>query len=81
MYAPIVLQGINAPTFKVDSVEFTESFAEKYQAVMWKVEAEIDRTRDLHTVYQRWNLMEKYFAEMNIPWKNPKRMNPGVMFD
>ena len=80
-YSPIVLQGINAPTFKVDPIEFTENFAEKYQAVMWKVEAEIDKTRDLNSVYQRWNLMEKYFAEINTPWRCPKTMNPGVMFD
>ena len=80
-YAPIVLQGINDLTFKVDPIEFTENFAEKYQAVMWKVEAEIDKTRDINSVYQRWNLMEKYFAEINTPWRCPKTMNPGVMFD
>lgn len=80
-YAPIVLQGINAPTFKVDPIEFTENFAEKYQAVMWKVEAEIDKTQDLNSVYQRWSLMEKYFAEINTPWRCPKAMNPGMMFD
>ena len=80
-YAPIVLQGINAPTFKVDPIEFTENFAEKYQAVMWKVEAEIDKTQDLNLVYQRWGLMEKYFAEINTPWRCPKAMNPGMMFD
>ena len=54
---------------------------EKYQAVMWKVEAEIDKTRDLNSVYQRWSLMEKYFAEINTPWRCPKAMNPGMMFD
>ncbi|MBQ2377506.1 MAG: hypothetical protein II297_03785 [Clostridia bacterium] len=80
-YAPIVLQGINAPTFKVDPIEFTENFAEKYQAVMWRVEAEIDKTRDLNSVYQRWSLMEKYFAEISTPWRCPKAMNPGMMFD
>ena len=80
-YSPIVLQGIDAPTFKVDPIEFTESFAEKYQAVMWRVEAEIDKTRDLNSVYQRWSLMEKYFAEINTPWRCPKTMNPGMMFD
>ena len=80
-YAMIVLSGIQEPGFKIDPVEFTEGFAEKFQEVMWKVEEEIDKVGDLHTIYQRWSLREKYFAEMNITWRNPKTMNPDVMFD
>ena len=46
------------------------------------VEDEIDRVGDLHIPYQRWDLIEKYFLEeFNIKWKNPKIMNPRVMFD
>ena len=80
-YAHIVLEGIREKSLKVDPVEFTEGFAEKFQEVMWKVEEEIDKVGDLHTIYQRWSLREKYFAEMNITWRNPKTMNPDVMFD
>lgn len=80
-YAMIVLSGIQEPSFKIDPVEFTEGFAEKFQEVMWKIEEEIDKVGDLHTIYQRWSLREKYFAEMNITWRNPKTMNPDVMFD
>ena len=80
-YAMIVLSGIQEPGFKIDPVEFTEGFAEKFQEVMWKVEEEIDKAGDLHTIYQLWSLWEKYFAEMNITWRNPKTMNPDVMFD
>ena len=80
-YAGIVLQGVKAKALQVDPVEFTDIFAEHFQEVMHKVEAEIDRVGDLHTVYQRWNLMEIYFAEKNIVWRSPKAMNPRVMFD
>ena len=80
-YAIIVQSGIQEPVFKVDPIEFTEGFAEKFGEVMWKVEAEIDKVGNLHTIYQRWSLIEKYFAEMNIIWRNPKVMNPHVMFD
>lgn len=80
-YAMIVLSGIDEPSFKVDPVEFTEGFAEKFQEVMWKVEAQIDNVGDLHTIYQRWSLREKYFTEMNIAWRSPKAMNPDMMFD
>ena len=62
-------------------LDLEEGFAEKFQEVMWKVEEEIDKVGDLHTIYQRWSLREKYFAEMNITWRNPKTMNPDVMFD
>ena len=51
-YAKIILSGIETPTFKVDLIEFTEGFAEKYQTVMWRVETEIDKVGDLHSVYQ-----------------------------
>ncbi len=80
-YAPIVLEGIVEKGLKIDPVEFSEGFAEKLQEVMWRVEAAIDREGDLCTCYQRWQLMERYFSEMNIRWRNPKRMNPDVMFD
>ena len=80
-YAHIVLEGIREKCLKVDPVEFTEGFAEKLQEVMWKVEAAIDKEGDFHSGYQRWQLMEQYFGEMKIRWRNPKQMNPDMMFD
>ena len=80
-YAHIVLEGIREKSLKVDPVEFTEGFAEKLQEVMWKVEAAIDKEGDFHSGYQRWQLMEQYFGEMKIRWRNPKQMNPDMMFD
>ena len=80
-YSKIVIDGINSNTMKVDPVEFTDKFAAHFQEVMHKVVAEIDRVGDLHTVLQRWQLMEEYFAEVKIKWKNPKLMNFKMMFD
>ena len=80
-YAPIVLEGINEKGLKVDPVEFAEGFTEKLQEVLWKVEAAIDEEGDFRTGYQRWQLMERYFGEMKIRWRNPKQMNPDMMFD
>lgn len=80
-YAATVLEGVYVKSLKVDPVEFTEGFAEKLQEVMWKVEAAIDKEGDLRTGYQRWQLMEQYFTEMKIRWRNPKQMNPDMMFD
>ena len=80
-YAHIVLEGIREKSLKVDPVEFTEGFAEKLQEVMWKVEAAINKEGDFHSGYQRWQLMEQYFGEMKIRWRNPKQMNPDMMFD
>ncbi len=80
-YAATVLKGITEDGLKVDPVEFTPGFAEAFQRVMWKVEAEIDKVGDLHVGYQRWSLMEEYFAQMGIKWRCPKLMNPNVMFD
>ena len=80
-YAPIVLEGINEKGLKVDPIEFTEGFTEKIQEVLWKVEAAIDEEGDFRTGYQRWQLMERYFGEMKIRWRNPKQMNPDMMFD
>ena len=80
-YATIVLEGVQEKSLKVDPVEFTEGFAEKLQEVMWKVEAAIDEEGDFRTGYQRWQLMEQYFGEMKIRWRNPKQMNPDMMFD
>ena len=80
-YANVVIQGINASVLNVDPIEFSEEFAEIFQEVMWKVEEEIDKEGDFHSAIQRWTIMEKYFEEMGISWKNPKLMNPRVMFD
>lgn len=81
-HAKIVLSGVNYKGLKVDEVEFTDEFLNKFQYVMLAVEEEIDRVGDLHIPYQRWNLMQKYYYEKyNIIWKNPKEMNPNVMFD
>ena len=49
---------------------------------MMAVEKEIDAVGDLHIPYHRWDLMQKYYKEKyDIDWKNPKQMNPRVMFD
>lgn len=80
-YGTIVLEGIHEKIIKVDPIEFTEGFAEKLVEVMWRVEGVIDKEGDFHTCYQRWQLMEQYFCEMKIHWKNPKQMNPDMMFD
>ena len=81
-YAEIVLLGVNYKGLKVDEIEFTDVFVNGYKYVMIAVEEEIDIVGDLHIPYQRWNLMEKYYLEKyNIVWKNPKLMNPMVMFD
>lgn len=80
-YSKIVIDGINDKTMKVDPIEFTEKFAENIQDVLHKVEEEIERVGDLHTVLQRWQLMEEYFAKVQIKWKDPKQMNFKMMFD
>lgn len=81
-HAPIVLSGINYKGLKIDEVEFTDKFVSNYKYVMMSVENEIDIVGDLHTPYQRWNLMQKYYLEMfDIVWKTPKQMNPKIMFD
>ena len=81
-HAPIVLSGINYKGLKIDEVEFTDKFVSNYKYVMMSVENEIDIVGDLHTPYQRWNLMQKYYLEMfDIAWKTPKQMNPKIMFD
>jgi len=81
-YADIILSGMNYTCLKVDEVEFTDGFINNYKYVMMAVEEEIDKVGDLHIPYQRWNLMQKYYLEKyNIVWKNPKLMNPRVMFD
>lgn len=80
-YSKIVIDGINDKTMKVDPIEFTEKFAENIQDVLHKVEEEIERVGDLHTVLQRWQLMEEYFAKVKIKWKDPKQMNFKMMFD
>ena len=80
-YSKIVIDGINDKTMKVDPIEFTEKFAENVQDVLHKVEEEIERVGDLHTVLQRWQLMEEYFAKVQIKWKDPKQMNFKMMFD
>lgn len=79
-FAPIVLRGIRDQSLKVDPVEFTEEFANAFQDVMWKVEAQIDQEGDFHSGYQRWQLMEAFFAEKKIRWRSPKQMNPDMMF-
>lgn len=81
-HAEIVLSGVNYKGLKVDEVEFTAEFVNKFQYVMLAVEKEIDKVGDLHIPYQRWSLMQKYYYEKyNIIWKTPKEMNPRVMFD
>lgn len=80
-YADIVLQGVSSSVLKADPVEFTDGFSEQLIDVMRKTEAEIDRVGDLHVPYQRWILMQKYFAERDISWKTPKEMNPNALFD
>ncbi|MBQ8861293.1 MAG: hypothetical protein IJV67_06195 [Clostridia bacterium] len=80
-YAETVLEGVREKGFKVDPVEFTEAFEEKYREVMWKVEADIEKEGDFRTGHQRWNLIEKYLAEEGIKWKSPALMNPGYIFD
>lgn len=82
-YAYMVINGIEYQGgLKYDEVENTPEFINAYPKVMRLVEDEIDRVGDLHIPYQRWDLIEKYFLEeFNIKWKNPKIMNPRVMFD
>lgn len=78
----IIIKGINHMPLKVCEVEFDPVFIEKFCFVMRDVEDEIERVGDLHIPYQRWELIKKYYKEKyNIDWKNPKEMNPKVMFD
>lgn len=81
-YSDIIIQAINYKPLMVCEEEFNPLFIKNYFLVMRKVEEIIDKQEDLHIPYQRWDLMQKiYKEEYNIDWKNPKEMNPKVMFD
>lgn len=77
----IIIKAIKFKPLKVDEVEFNPKFIDNYTNIMDKVEKQIDKEGDLHVVFQRWNLMQKYYKEIGIDWKTPREMNPRVMFD
>lgn len=81
-FANIIIQAINYKPLKVCKSEFNPTFIENYFLVMREVEKIIDETKDLHIPFQRWDLIKKIYKEKyDIDWKNPKEMNPKVMFD
>mgnify|MGYP003291673711 CR=1 FL=1 len=81
-FAKIVISGVNYKGLKIDEVEFTDLFINNFPKVMALVEEEISLVGDLYLPYQRWDLMQKYYLEKyDLVWRNPKQMNPKVMFD
>ena len=81
-FAKIVISGVNYKGLKIDEVEFTDLFINNFPKVMALVEEEISLVGDLYLPYQRWDLMQKYYLEKyDLVWRNPKQMNPRVMFD
>ena len=81
-YANIIIAKINYKSLKVDEVEFTPKFIKFFESFSEEVEIRLEREGDIHSVYQRWAIMQEILRERyRIEWKTPKEMNPNVMFD
>jgi len=80
-YNEEILNYLNYRGIKIDPIEHTDLFLDNYDYVMDNVEKKILIEGDLHLCYQRWHLMEEEYSKLGIAWKNPKIMNPRIMFD
>ena len=81
-YANIIIAKINYKSLKVDEVEFTPKFIKFFESFSEDVEIILERKDDIHSVYQRWSIMQEILRKRyRIEWKTPKEMNPNVMFD
>ena len=66
---------------KIDPIENSEEFQSVYNEVHEQMLEILNQEGDLHLAIQKWGILEDLYLKKGIVWKNPKMMNPRVMFD